>query len=115
MVASIIILMVLKMKIDLAGDVRTKATASLLRKVSLPGIHARLIGLFVDRHNLQDRLLKETKQQWIDNSLNLDNEYFKQENCFLMHDNWNEFKRLAKKYNWQDLFVEDEKGGNNAW
>ncbi|MBR2651746.1 hypothetical protein IKD48_03065 [bacterium] len=103
------------MNVDLAGDVRTKASATLLRNVSIAKIHATLVGMFVDRLELQDVLLKETKQQWIDNSLNLDNEYFKQENCFLMHDNWNEFKRLAKKYNWQDLFVEDEKGGNNAW
>ena len=109
------ILMVIEVDIDLTANVRTKASAILLRNVSLAKIHRTMNGLFVDRLALQDKLLKETKQEWIDNSLNFDSEYHKQEQCFLIHKEPKEFERLAKHRNWQDLFVEDEKGGNNAW
>ena len=71
--------------------------------------------MFVNRLELQDEVLKETKQDWIDSCLTFDNEFNKQQNCFLMHKDWQEFKRMATKNNWQDLFIEDEKGGNNAW
>lgn len=103
------------MMLNLVCEIRTKASASLLRNISLPGIQARLIGMFVDRHKLQDELLKATKQDWIDRCLTLDEKYYKQENCCKMHEDWQEFESLAKKNNWQDLFIEDEKGGNNEW
>ena len=84
------------MNVDLAGDVRTKATASLLRKVSLPGIHARLIGLFLNG----DEIIKELEQ--------------KEQECFLIHitKDWN--ARLPSDVNYQDLFIEDG-GINNEW
>ena len=108
-------LVVIKLNVNVACEIRTKASATLLRNVSMPGIHATLIGMFVNRHDLQDELLEQTKQDWIDSCLTLDDEYYKHQNCFLMHKNWNEFERMATKKNWQDLFIKDEKGGNNAW
>ena len=32
-----------------------------------------------------------------------------------MHKDWDMFERMAIANNWQDLFIEDEKGGNNEW
>lgn len=107
--------MVIELNVSVASEIRTKTSTRLLRNVSLAEIHGTLTGLFVDRMQLQDELLKETKQQWIDASLTLDNEYYKQQDCFLMHKDWNNVERMAKNRNWQDLFIEDEKGGNNAW
>ena len=71
--------------------------------------------LFVDRLTLQDELKKQSKQDWIDKCLTFDNNYNMHQNCWLMHKDWQEFKRMAISNNWQDLFIEDEKGGNNAW
>ena len=84
------------MKIDLAGDVRTKASATLLRKVSLPGIHETLTGLFLNG----DEIIKELEQ--------------KEQECFLIHitKDWN--ARLPSDVNYQDLFIEDG-GINNEW
>ena len=84
------------MNVDLAGDVRTKATASLLRKVSLLGIHETLTGLFLNG----DEIIKELEQ--------------KEQECFLIHitKDWN--ARLPSDVNYQDLFIEDG-GINNEW
>ena len=101
--------------IGLSENIRTRTGAMLLRTISLKHIHAKLNQLFVDRLELQDELLKKSKQDWIDACLTFDNEHRKQQNCFLMHKDWNQFERMAKHQNWQDLFIEDEKGGNNAW
>ena len=74
-----------------------------------------ILHMFADRYELQDELKKQSKQDWIDRCLTFDKEFYKQQNCFLMHKDWNEFERMAKANQWQDLFIEDEKGGNNAW
>lgn len=108
-------LVVIKLNVNVASEIRTKASATLLRNVSMPGIHAKLIGMFVDRYKLQDELLGQTKQDWIDSCLTLDDEYYKQQNCCMMHKDWDMFERMAIANNWQDLFIEDEKGGNNEW
>ena len=107
--------MVIMMHLDVATAIRTKASTLLLRKVSIAEMHNFLIGMFVDRYSLQDKLLSKTKQDWIDRCLTFDNEYYKQQECFLMHKDWNMFERMATANNWQDLFIKDEKGGNNAW
>ena len=103
------------MNVKLAGNLRTKATARLLRTISLSAMHDGLVAMFVDRFELQDVMVKESKQDWIDRCLTFDEDSKNQEKCFLMHKDWQEVKRLAKLHNWQDLFIEDEKGGNNAW
>ena len=108
-------MVVLMMNVELASTIRTKASASLLRNVSLYKIRATLIGMFVNRYELQDELLSKTKQDCIDACLTFDDEFYRQQECFLMHKDWNEFERMATARKWKDLFIEDEKGGNNAW
>jgi len=101
--------------VDLSESIRTNCAERLLRNISLTAMHNKLMAMFVNRLELQDELKQESKQDWIDRCLTFDDEYYKHQNCFLMHKDWQEFKRLARKENWQDLFIEDEKGGNNAW
>lgn len=103
------------LNVNVASKIRTKASATLLRDISIADVHNMLMAMFVNRYELQDKVLKETKQDWIDRCLTFDNEYRMHEHCFLMHKSWNSIKRLAINEDWQDLFVEDEKGGNNAW
>ena len=100
---------------DLSKHIRTNCAERLPRTIPLSAIKNNLMAMFVDRLKLQDEVLEQTKQDWIDRCLTFDNEFHKQQNCFLMHKDWNEFERMATKNNWQDLFIEDEKGGNNAW
>ena len=101
--------------IDLSKQIRTICAEKLPRTISLSALHNKLMAMFVDRLKLQDEVLEQTKQDWIDSCLTFDNEFYKQQNCFLMHKDWNEFERMATQRNWQDLFIEDENGGNNAW
>lgn len=103
------------MNVDLSERIRTRTAEKLLMKISLKSIKNALNSFYVNRIELQDELLKKSKQDWIDACLTFDKEYYNQQNCFLMHKDWQQFERMAKKYNWQDLFIEDEKGGNNAW
>ena len=81
---------------DLSESIRTRASATLQRNVSLPGIHETLIGLFVNG----DEIIKELEQ--------------KEQECFLIHitKDWN--ARLPSDVNYQDLFIEDG-GINNEW
>lgn len=101
--------------IGLSKNTRTIASGKLSRTISLSEMHHKLMAMFVNRLELQDKSIKKSKQDWIDKGLSYDNEFMMQENCWLMHMDWNEFERLAKMHNWEDLFIEDEKGGNNAW
>lgn len=107
--------MVLLMILNIASKIRSSSKAKLQRKVSITELHHLLIGMFVDRYELQDKLLKESKQDYLDRCLDFGGDFQDQQNCWLMHKDWNEFERMAIANNWQDLFIEDEKGGNNAW
>ena len=84
------------MNVKLAGNLRTKASATLSRSVSIPGMHDCLIGLFINVDELQKELEK------------------KEQECFLIHitKDWN--ARLPSNANYQDLFIEDG-GINNEW
>ena len=84
------------MNVKLAGNLRTKTTARLLRTISLSAMHDSLIGLFLNG----DEIIKELEQ--------------KEQECFLIHitKDWN--ARLPSDVNYQDLFIEDG-GINNEW
>ena len=101
--------------INLSESIRTNSAERLLRDISPTTIHNKLMQLFVNRLEFEDKILKESKQDWIDRSLTFDNEHRMHEHCFLMHKSWNSIKRLAVNEDWQDLFDEDGNGGNNAW
>jgi hypothetical protein len=69
------------MIVDVAANLRTKATARLLRKVSIAAMHDKLMAMFVDRIKLEDEIQENIKPQF-DVSVFTTREYMKKEYCY---------------------------------
>lgn len=70
------------MHLDVATAIRTKASAPLLRKVSIAEMHNFLIEMFVDRIKLEDEIQQKIKPQF-DASVFTTREYLKNEYCYI--------------------------------
>ena len=69
------------MNVEVAANLRTKATARLLRKVSIAAMHDKLMAMFVDRIKLEDSIQDKIKPQF-DASVFTTREYMKKEYCY---------------------------------
>jgi len=70
------------MNVEVAANLRTKATARLLRKVSIAAMHDKLMAMFVDRIKLEDSIQDKIKPQF-DASVFTTREYLKNEYCYI--------------------------------
>ena len=73
--------MVLIMNVSVACEIRTKATARLLRTISLSEMHNTLMQFFVDRIKLEDEIQENIKPQF-DVGVFTTREYLKKEYCY---------------------------------
>ena len=69
------------MNVNVASEIRTKASATLLRKVSIAAMHQKLMEFFVDRIKLEDEIQEKIKPQF-DISVFTTREYMKKEYCY---------------------------------
>ncbi|MBR2651567.1 hypothetical protein IKD48_02050 [bacterium] len=104
------------MNVNVASKIRTKATASLSRNISIPGMHDLLIGMFVDRMKLQEQIQEDIKPS-IDVEYLTSQEYFKQQHCYHEHTNPQMKGYYKTQFGFDEsdfLFIEDG-GINNEW
>ncbi len=105
------------MNVEVAANLRTKATARLLRKVSIAAMHDKLMAMFVDRMKLQKQIQEDIKPKSNDVEFLTSQEYFKQQHCYHEHTNPQMKGYYKTQFGFDEsdfLFIEDG-GINNEW
>ena len=109
-------MVVIGLNVNAASEIRTKASARLLRNISIAEIHNKLIAMFVDRFELEKEIQKNNPQ--FDIAYFLTRDYLIQSYCYHEHTHPQMQGYYEKQHGFDksDLIViEDEKGGNNEW
>lgn len=106
----------MELKFNLFSNIRTKASASLLRNISSAKIHDRLMIMFVDRMKLQEQIQDEIKPKLDVNKLTTPG-YFKQEYCYHEHTHpqMKGYYKTQFGFDESDLLFIEDGGINNEW